>query len=743
MRLVIAEKPELGRNIAHAVCGAPAGARLPYEGDPYTVCACAGHLLELASPDEVDPERWGKPWREETLPILPRPWPKVVAEGKEGLVRSIAALVARADEVIHAGDPDDEGQMIVDELLDHLGYAGPVRRVLVNDNIDKNIRRAFERMDDNAAHEGAGRAANARAIADFCFGANETRLATLRAAHGTLLSVGRVQTPTLGLIVRRDLEIASHKASDYYTLVAECSVDGGEPVEFRVEPGERWVDEAGRVSDERAATELRDLAAKASGEAVTKVEAKSVPAPLPFNLTELTAHMGKVAKMGAKRVMAATQGLRERHRAITYNRSDCSYLPTEAFGEAPATMARAMANVGKSWQLDFTSMPRCFDDSKIDAHTGIIPQDTRVDMGSLTKDERAVYEAIVERYAMQFAGDERFDQSVTTLACDGFSLTHKAKRPTEPGWRAVADDGKGSKGFQAGWVEAGAHAVEARRVSIEKKRTKPKRPYTEGTLVKDMANCARYLTDPGLKDALRRKDEGKPGEHGSIGTTATRAQVIETLKARGYVTEQKGYLLSTQLGKRFYDACPDEIKGVDTTARWWLIQERVEAGELDEYAVAEDVVRVFEGHRASAWQGVALSRDDAVEAVGPCPVCGAPVVDRGPKAKRYSCSSNRWEQEEDGTFRLAGGCGFAMWKTVAGKALTHAQAKALLERGRTGVIKGFKGKRGTFDARLVWKDRATGEVGFEFPERPGQGKGAGAPRGGGRGGRPGGTYTRR
>ena len=730
MRLVIAEKPELARNIAHAVCGAPEGARLPFEGEPYTVCACAGHLLELQSPDEVDPGRWGRPWREETLPILPRPWPKVVSEGKEGLVRSIAALVSRADEVIHAGDPDDEGQLIVDELLDFLGYTGPVSRVLVNDNIDRNIRRAFERMDDNASHEGAGRAANARAIADFCFGANETRLATLRAAHGTLLSVGRVQTPTLGLVVRRDLEIAGHRASDYFALAAECSVDGAGPVEFRVEPDGRWLDGEGRLSDERSAAELRDLAARASGEAETTVEAKAVPAPLPFNLTELTAHMSKASKMGAKRVMAATQGLRERHRAITYNRSDCSYLPTEAFGEAPATLARAMANVGRSWQLDFTSMPRCFDDSKIDAHTGIIPQDTKVDTGALTADERAVYEAIVTRYAMQFAGDERFDQSVTTLRCDGFALVHKAKRQVEPGWRDVADDGKGAKGFQAGWVEAGAHVVEAGRVSVERKRTKPKRPYTEGTLVKDMASCARYLTDPGLKDALRRKDEGKPGEHGSIGTTATRAQVIETLKARGYVTEQKGYLLSTQLGKRFYDACPDEIKGVDTTARWWLVQERVEAGELDEYAVAEDVVRVFESHRASAWQGVALSRDDAAEELGPCPVCGAPVVDRGARSKRYSCSSNRWDKDADGTFRLAGGCGFAMWKSVAGKAITHAQAKALLERGRTGVIHGLKGKRGTFDARLVWKDKAAGEVGFEFPEPKGSAGRPGAARGG-------------
>ena len=716
MRLVIAEKPELGRNIAHAVCGAPKGVRLPYEGEPYTVVACAGHLLELEEPSSIDPEAWGRPWREEALPILPRPWPKVVAEGKDRLVETIAGYVARADEVIHAGDPDDEGQLIVDELLEHLGYAGPVKRVLVNDSIDKNIRRAFERMDDNEAHAGAGRAANARAIADMCFGVNESRLATLRAGHGRLLSVGRVQTPTLGLVVRRDLEIASHKASEYLSLTATCELDGKGPVAFRVVPAKDALDEAGRLSDEAAARGIEAASRGFRGAATSEVTRQRTPCPLPFSLTTLTEHMGRVAKMGAKRVMAATQGLRERHRAITYNRSDCPYLPTEAFAEAPSTLATAMANVGQSWELDLSHMPRCFDDSKINAHTGIIPQDERVDASALGADERAVYEEIVKRYAMQFAGDELFDQSLTRARGDGFSLEHKARRQVAPGWRAVADDGRADKGFDDGWVDAGTHRLGVTSVKSERKRTKPKRPYTEGTLVKDMASCSRYLEDPALREALRRKDEGKPGEHGSIGTTATRAAVIETLKARGYVQASRGYLVSTELGRRFYEACPPEIRGVDTTARWWLTQERVAAGEADEYAVAEEVVDVFRGHLSSAWEGVSLGGD--AERLGKCPVCGKPVVDRGPKSRRFTCSSNRWEKDGDDGIRRVSGCGWAMWKTVAGHTLTHAQATQLLERGRTGVISGFRAQSGkSFSARLVWRDREAGTVAFEFDDR--------------------------
>ena len=722
MKLVIAEKPELGRNIAHAVCGAPAGARLPYEDGEWCVVACAGHLLELAEPDALEPGRWGKPWREETLPVLPRPWPMVVAEGKEGLVASISARIGRADVVIHAGDPDDEGQLIVDELLAFLGYEGPVKRVMVNDSIDKNIRRAFERMDDNAAHVAAGRSAKARRLADKCFGYTETRLATIRAGEGTLLSVGRVQTPTLGLIVRRDLEIASHKATEYFTLTATCEGEDGRTFEFEVLPPAGLLTEK-RLEDEAAAARIRDALMGAECDGETTVSRKRVAPPLPFNLTELTAALSKSAKMSAKRTMAATQSLRENHRAITYNRSDCPYLPTEAFADAPATLATAAANLDAAWELDFSKMPRCFDDSKIDAHTGVVPQDIAVDVARLTKDERAAYEAICERYAMQFAGDEVFDVSETCAspACgvEGVTLRHRAKQGVEAGWRSVADDGKGQKGYQDGWLEPGRHRLRVTNVKVERKRTKPKRPYTEGTLVKDMANAAKFLKDPGLAEALRRKDAGKPGEHGSIGTTATRPDVIERLKERGFVTEQRGMLLATNLGKRFYDACPPEIRGVDVTARWWLIQEQVVAGEADEYAVAEDVVRVFEGHRATAWAGVSLAAAGKAREVCRCPLCGAQVVDRGQAYKTLTCSTNHWDKAAK---RYDRGCGFSVFKEIYGHRLTDAQARDLCEKGRTALIAGLVGKSGKpFKARLTLPDPTAGKVGVEFDDRRGKG----------------------
>ena len=223
-KLVIAEKPMLARDIARAITGEKMSenARLPISGNGYTVCACAGHLLELVEPDAIDP-KWGKPWNLEALPIKVHDWPKEPTEDKQSLVDEIAGLLETCDSVIAAGDPDDEGQLIVDELLDYLGYAGKVERVYVNDNIEKNIVKAFDKLVPNDSCRGAGNAAYARQMADMCFGVNETRLATKRLDG--LFTVGRVQTPTLGLVVKRDEAIAHHVTRKFYELFASGDSD--------------------------------------------------------------------------------------------------------------------------------------------------------------------------------------------------------------------------------------------------------------------------------------------------------------------------------------------------------------------------------------------------------------------------------------------------------------------------------------------------------------------------------------
>lgn len=713
MKLVIAEKPELGKSIARAVAGAPAGARLPFEGNGYRVVSCIGHLLDLAEPDDVDRERFGNRHDLSTLPILLKPWPLVVSKGKKSALDEIGRGLRECEGVIHAGDPDDEGQLLVDEVLDHFGYKGPVERVYINDNLDKNIKRAFGHLKDNEACRGDGRAAMARKVADFCFGINESRLMTARTG-GVALSVGRVQTPTLGLVVRRDEEIMNHTASDYHVARAKVLVDGCE-MAFSFKPAPEALDEeCGKLLDRQVAeTALRDLSETGSGVLTCMVEDKSYAAPLPYNLTDLTADMSRRYKLSAKAVLDATQTLRERHHAITYNRSDCNYLPLEAHAEAPAVLGQAMANIGAAWKLDYSRKGRCFNDANITAHTGIIPQEVRVDVASLTKAEAQVYRAIVERYAMQFAGDARGRVSTSSIPVEAGAFVHRAAVIDDAGWKAVHDTGASEKDVEEGWIEAGEHPWRHAGGEVESKKTKPRPRYTEGTLMKDMASIAKYVEDPEVRRILKEKDEGKKGEHGGIGTSATRAATIEILKERGYVEVAKGKLVSTNLGRAVYHACPDDINGADLTAKWYLMCEEVRAGRADVYSVAESVVESFNEHKDTAYLGMEFTKG---EVVATCPVCGKRVIDQSPKAAKVECESIRGHMD-DGAYVLDDpGCGFGLWKKVAGKKLTDAQLGKLIADGSTDYISGFKSKTGsTFSAKLVLEPG--GNVRMEYKPR--------------------------
>ncbi len=731
--LVIAEKPELARRIAHAVAGAPSSCRLPFEGGGLRVVSCIGHLLEFKEPSDVDAERYGDRSDLSSLPIMFSPWPKCPHKDKRKALEEVGRSLRGAARVIHAGDPDDEGQYLVDELLEYFGWDGPTMRVLINDNLDESIRRAFARMDDNRAHALDGKASEARSIADFCFGINESRLIQARCGHGVHLSVGRVQTPTLGLVVRRDAEILGHTAVLYAVGRAMVSLDGAEPVAFEFKPAAELLDLDGKKCSSEPALKaaMEAVLACGPGSLECAVRRESKPAPLPYNLTDLTADMSRRHKMSAKQVLDATQSLRDRHSAITYNRSDCNYLPVEEHARAPRVLGRAMENIGPARDLDFSKRGRCFNDANITAHTGIIPQETRVDMGALSTREKAVYTAIVERYAMQFAPDAVDETSVCRIEGEKGSLVHRCVREVEPGWRAVGPSpDKADKDVQEGWVDAGTHRWEARGCETKMRKTKPRPPYTEGTLIKDMSSIAKYVKDPEIARVLKEKDAGKKGEHGGIGTTATRAQTIERLKTKGYITEASGKIVSTELGRAVFNACPDDIKGADLTARWYLLCEDVRAGKAPVDVVAQSVCAAFKEHEASAYQGVSIGRGGGVR-IGACPLCGADVVDPGPNAKGYTCSNNTGRMvERDGAkvWESTGTCGFTLWKKQFGKKLTQKQAADLLSARKTGKIAGFKKKdgSGTYSAALALD--ANGKVVLDFGPASGRSRKGGKKR---------------
>lgn len=709
-KLVIAEKPMLARDIARAITGKEVSesARLPISGNGYTVCACAGHLLELVEPDAIDP-KYGKPWNLDVLPIEIKNWPKTPAvdkktgESKKPLIDGIAELLKTCDSVIAAGDPDDEGQLIVDELLDYLGYTGKVERVYVNDNIEKNIARAFAHLIPNDTVRSVGDAAYARQMADKCFGINESRLATVK-LHA-MFTVGRVQTPTLGLVVNRDEAIEHHITRKFYELFAHGSTDG-QALSFKFKPGKELLAGEKHLFDRDV---LEPLAGTLDGRDLpfhTTVSKKIKNPPLPYNLTVLLSDMSKRYGFSAAETQQITQDLRDNYKAITYNRSDSQYLKEEHHQAAPEVLKQAMENLGVTWPLDFALHSKAFNDKNVTAHHGIIPQEIKAPISEMTPDEAKVYTAICERYAAQFLPPATFDVSESTIEVAGGILALTAERMTDAGFLAVfgnaSDDeeDEDDNADAAPFLAAGNHVLTGVSCSITEGETTPPNPYTEGSLIADMASIAKYVTDPDVKRILQQKDDGKKGEHGGIGTTATRASVLENLKARGYLEEQKGKLRATKKAKVFYHLLPPEIKGADVTARWWLIQQDVAEGKADVNAVQDSVIEVFLGHKTSAYEGAVLPGSGKV--IGKCPVCGKDVLLKKSKTGKAfaACSSNKNEKQEDGTWEQVAGCGFKLFG-FAGKVFTEKQMASLLS-GKVVSLKGCKSKSGkTFDCKVV------------------------------------------
>lgn len=330
----------------------------------------------------------------------------------------------------------------VDELIDYIGYGGPVLRVLVNDNIVENIRRAFENLRPNDEFRGLSEAAYARQMADMCLGVSESRLATMRI--GKRVSVGRVQTPTLGLVVRRDAAVDAHVPETYWAVLCYVEVEG---VEFEIEL--RTNDEDGGVRRFATEGEAKDAGDSLKGRkvefSIKQARKRKLP-PMPYTLTVLQSEMSKRFGLTLQQTMEATQALRDKWKAITYNRSDCPYLPTEHHAAAPRVLARAMGNLGEMWELDFQIKSRAFNDEKVGAHHGIIPQDAPVDLAQLTEAERVVYRAIVGRYAMQFTGAMIYDESVATAQLQEGILRHVTRSVVDPGYTAVFGDGVADTG---------------------------------------------------------------------------------------------------------------------------------------------------------------------------------------------------------------------------------------------------------------------------------------------------------
>ena len=665
----------------------------------YLFAALGGHALQLKEPEEIDCEKYkDKEWQIETLPIFFEPWPKNPILGNDNKIKEIRNALKTCEYVINAGDNDEEGQLLVDEVLEYCNYTGFVKRLDTADLSEAKLKKCFENLQDYDKWYPLGQSALARQIADKSFGFTMTRYFTLINKNKNVVNVGRVKTPTLGLVVNRELAIQGHEKSKYYTLQSEMPINGNTIIlTLSIDKNsDKLVD--GKVLDKKILSDIADSISGQTLKGELSIKKENENAPLPFNFNELSKYCNKKFKYSPSDVMDITQSLRDNFKAITYNRTDCQYLSEEHYKEAPKTLATAMKNLGVSFDLDFSIKSKAFNDANITAHHGIIPTDNAFDIKELSVEQKNVYEAICLYYMAQFMPPCVKDKySFVAKVDDELSFKAHATGIVSDGYRRLftvdSDNEDNEDGVETTALlnlKAGEYVWTVKGTKIIEKETKPPKRYTEATLLDDMSRIAKYVKDPEMKELLKRKDDGKEGENGSIGTTATRSSIITELINQKYISVDKNKLFATQKGIDLINELPDEVKLADTTAKWWLVQEKISHGQAKvsdlTHAVLDTMKNVMNNSKEVA---IGKERTEA-RIVGKCPLCGKDVVERN---DFFGCVGYK------------DGCEFKIWKNIYGKLIKASVAETLLEKGKTGTIKGFKNKKHkSFDAALMLSD---------------------------------------
>ncbi len=575
MRLFIAEKPSLGRAIADVL------PKPHTRGDGFIQCGednvvtwCIGHLLEQAEPDVYD-ERF-KMWRMEHLPIIPEQWKLIPKKETLKQFKVVERLIKQADILVNAGDPDREGQLLVDEVFGYLNLSperkSQIQRCLISDLNPNAVKKAIEKLQFNRDFVPLATSALARARADWLYGINMTRAYTLQgrwAGYKGVLSVGRVQTPVLGLIVRRDLEIENFIPKDYFEVLANVVVpETQERFQAQWQPSkacEDYQDEDGRVLSrplaENVVKRITDQPA-----CVTEYQDKmeSEAAPLPYSLSALQIDAARRFGLSAQDVLDICQRLYETHKLITYPRSDNRYLPNEHFADRLKVMAAIAHHLPEYAQkpdaVDPNKKNRCWNDSKVEAHHAIIPT-ARQGQVHLTQNEQRIYQLIARQYLMQFYPDAEYRKGKIVLNIAGGTFVAQARNLAIAGWKSLLGKEDNDeivepllpvvKKDQQLWCERG---------EIVSKKTQPPRHFTDATLLSAMTGIARFVQDKQLKKVLRETD--------GLGTEATRAGIIELLFKRGFLIKKGRNIHSTEAGRTLIRALPDVATQPDMTAHW-------------------------------------------------------------------------------------------------------------------------------------------------------------------------------
>lgn len=694
--LVIAEKPSVARDIAKTL--GVSGKNEGYlTGENYVVSWAIGHLVTLAEPEAYDVKY--KKWNFETLPILPDSMKLEAIKKTRSQLKVLHKLMhsREIDEIICATDSGREGELIFRYIYEITQCRKPFRRLWISSMTETAIREGFAHLQDGSHYDLLYHSARCRAEADWLVGMNASRAYTIR--YGALLSIGRVQTPTLALIVEKQKEIDAFVPQDYFEVQADFEQYTG-----------FWIDEK-----ENTRLDLREkaeqIAARVKGQRgivsqIVKEEKRQLP-PLLYDLTELQRECNRKFGFSAKKTLDIAQSLYEKRKMITYPRTDSRYLSDDMVGKIKQTLGRLKdVPVFSSYAAEVLAkekLPlskRIIDNSKVTDHHAIIPTDTRLRTDHLTPEENKVFSLVAARFLAVFYPAYVYESTkvYTKVGLDTF--LSKGKTVLQEGWQAVEKallpetrKNKTEKEEEQQLPPlTEQQSVLVKRTKVLDKKTKAPPPYTESTLLSAMENAGRFVEDEELKEQM--KDSG-------LGTPATRAAIIERLLSVGYIMRKGKTLVPTEKGQKLIAVVPEELRSPQTTGKWEKGLSSIAKGKMTEERFLESIrryVRFLVDDAAQHKKDVVFEAErprgkrSRAQGLGKCPLCGKGKILEN--SRSYYCTE--WKN----------GCKFSLWKNSTepyGILLDAPKVKRLLKGEKLEkipVVLPQTGERGTADLIL-------------------------------------------
>lgn len=689
MILCTCEKPSVAKDIAK-VLGARNYRKGYYEGNGYLVTWAVGHLIGLYYPEDYSEDY--KKWDMDLLPILPQPFRYKVMPGTKDQFYVIKNLIQRNDieYIVNCGDAGREGEYIQRLIYQAAQNKHPIKRLWLSSFTEKEIQKGFNNLLEHQEKDNLYYEAKSRSEADWLVGINLSRLFSIR--HNTPLSIGRVQTPTLRLIVDLDQKIQQFQPEPFYEVIA--SFQNGFQAKWFHEKESRF---AKREDAQR-------IVEKCNGKTgiVSNMETKPVRVerPLLYSLDTLQKDANKLYGYGAAEVLSIAQSLYETHKITTYPRTDSNYLSTEMQYELPelirgiGSFAPFQKTVTWLQEKGLKIDGRVINNAKISDHHAIIVTEKihGFDFSKLKEKERHILNLILVRMLCAVSDAFIYDETKLIAMVEGESFASKTKRVTQLGFRMIESEllKKSLPNDMKEFEVAKGESVVVESMDVVDKKTTPPKPFTEGTLIDAMQNVKRYIQDQALKDAVKER---------GLGTVATRASIIERLKMAGYIVEEgrgkQKYLHATEKGKLLISKVPNEISSPELTADWEYKLSRIESGALDPQAFLQEICafvseNIKKYHGIDTSSGFSATSKSQKEVIGICPFCGSPVYEN---KKAYYCSDYK-------------NCNFTFWKSnkyfdVIGFKLTKTHAKNLLKDRKT-YAKNLKSKKGTtYDAWIT------------------------------------------